>query len=699
MSLLIRTVLLRRLLLPASVLSGVSLFVACDGPAMVDGGTDGGTMDASHDAGTMMFPDGTVFCSTDEECDDGVACTRDSCAMAGYCRNLVDPASCDDGIFCNGVEQCDPRSGCVVGLRETCNDDNVCTVDRCNEETKSCDRFPRDQDDDGDADWFCEGGTDCDDGNPLVSGLINEVCDDFIDNDCDEEVDEPECGRPRNDTCDDPLDVSAGGFYLFSTNGAAPDYPFSCRATTRDLVAEFTLTERRSITIEGEGDFFSVALSLRTDCTDVSTEVACEYETFLTTVIRRRALEPGTYYVILNANSTGDIGLTVTFGAPIDPPTNDTCASPLDVSAGGSFPGSTVEAADDLTTSCGFGGSPDLVYTFTTTAPQNVRISALEATGQSMAYSIRTDCAMVSTEMRCDYGNPAEGTFHQLPAGTYFLVVEGPARVDVDFTLDVMFLPPTPPLRGDTCSAPIILTPNGIPVSGTFVGMENDHDVSCGYYYRDVVYQFTLGAASDLTVTFDAGMFANVSLRPTCDLGATQIRCTDGNPVRQRIRNVAGGTYYLIVESSRGAGFTVSVNATTPPTSPVVVSGNDTCAGAYPIPAGGGLFSGTTATLTNAVDRTRCGGGAASNDAAFVLTLASRSRVVASTDGSSFDTVLHVHRAMCVSGAEIACDDDGGAAFTSLIDMMFDPGTYYIIVDGFGATSAGNYLLEVLVTP
>ena len=36
---------------------------------------------------------------------------------------------------------------------------------------------------------------------------------------------------------------------------------------------------------------------------------------------------------------------------------------------------------------------------------------------------------------------------------------------------------------------------------------------------------------------------------------------------------------------------------------------------------------------------------------------------------------------------------------TSLVDTMLDPGTYYIIVDGFGSSSAGNYLLEVLVTP
>ncbi|HHH29610.1 MAG TPA: hypothetical protein ENK57_14865, partial [Polyangiaceae bacterium] len=285
------------------------LAVGCDNtdPDPDGGVMDAGRRDAARPDAEAMFPDGTVFCTMDSECDDGVPCTRDSCGTVGFCRNIVDPASCDDGVFCNGVEQCDPRDGCVAGERETCNDDDVCTIDRCNEETKSCDRFPRDQDEDGDADWFCEGGTDCDDGNPSVSGLVNEVCDDLIDNDCDETVDEADCGRPRYDTCDDTLDVSAGGFFTLNTDGASPDYALSCRSTTRDLVASFTLTERSSFNVEADGEFFTVALSLRTDCPDRETEVDCQ--SGFPGVMRRRALEPGTYFLVVAASSTGEIGL------------------------------------------------------------------------------------------------------------------------------------------------------------------------------------------------------------------------------------------------------------------------------------------------------------------------------------------------------------------------------------------------------
>lgn len=693
------TSLLRRCSLPISALSLV--FAACSGPSPMDAGrNDAGIMDSGRPDSRQVFPDGTVFCTTDDECDDQIDCTNDSCSTSGFCRNVTDPAFCDDGVFCNGVEQCDPRArvpatGCVSGERETCNDDNVCTIDRCNEETKSCDRFPRDQDGDGDADWFCEGGGDCDDGNPSVSSLVSEVCRDLMDNDCDEMVDEPECGRPLHDTCDDPLDVSAGGFFLLNTDGATPDYTLGCRGTTRDLVTTFTLTERRSVTITGEGELFTVALSLRTTCTTRDSEVACENG--FPGIVRQRALDPGTYFVIVAASSTGEIGLTIDFGAPIDPAPNETCSAPIDVSAGGRFMASTVEVADDVTTACALGSAPDLVYVFTTTTVQDVRISALSTTGESMAVTVRTDCLSSASDMRCAYGSPAAGTLHQLPAGTYFIIVEGPTFRPVDFTLDVMFLPPTPPAAGDSCSNAISLTPDGTVVSGTFADKENDHAVSCGSRNNDAVYSFTLTSTSDVTIDLDVGGFANFSLRTTCDDSSTQLRCSTGNPVRERVRGLPAGTYYIIAESFRGTGFSISVDAT-PPTAVIPVTGNDNCASAYVLPASGGLFSGSTAAMLPDLTAA-CGGGAGSNDAVFALTLTARSRVITSTDGSSYDTVLHIHRGGCTSGGEIACDDDGGTGLTSRLDRMLDAGTYYIVVDGYGGASDGPYVLEVLVTP
>ncbi|HJL19259.1 MAG TPA: putative metal-binding motif-containing protein [Sandaracinaceae bacterium LLY-WYZ-13_1] len=672
--------------------------VGCDGGDDTDGGTDA-SLDGGPSIDARFFPDGTVFCDSDDDCDDGTECTNDSCGGNGTCRFQVDNAFCDDGVFCNGTEQCEPGVGCVEGSRRTCNDDDVCTIDRCDEESKMCLYSPRDLDEDGDPDWFCAGGGDCDDRDPLVSSMISEVCEDGLDNDCDETIDESDCGAPRFDTCDDPLDVSEGGFYALDTDGAAPDYSVSCRSSaTRDMVTTFTLTEARSVTIEAEGDFFSVALSLRTTCTDGSSELACE--SGFPGVIRRRSLEPGTYFVVVAASSTGEIGLDVSFGEPIEPPPNDTCASPVDVSAGGTFMGSFVEVADDLDTECSVGSAPDLVYELSTSATQDVQISATSVSGASLSYSVRSTCADDASEVRCAYGDPATGTIHELPAGTYYVVVEGPSFRDEDFTLDVQILDPTPPADGDTCDNPIELT-SGTPATGMLVDKENDEAVSCGFRYRDAIYSFTLSEASDVLLELDAGAFSNMAVRSTCDDGSSgsQLICRSGDPVLQRLRNLSAGTYYVLVESRTASGFTLDYEATSPPTVPTDVSGNDTCAGAHPIPSGGGLFRGDTTALVNDLDGTSCGGGAMSNDAVFELTLSSTQRVVMSTEGSAYDTVLHVHNGTCTSGGEVHCNDDrDGTTDTSFLDRTLAAGTWFIVVDGWGSSSSGEYELEVLVS-
>ena len=260
------------------------LFVGCGG----DSGADDGGIDASDDrnvqseAGSDATADALpIECTTNDECDDGVGCTRNVCNRLGQCVYAPEPSSCDDGIFCNGVEICDPLDGCIAGPPETCSDDDVCTLDRCVEETKTCEHDPRDFDMDGEADWHCEGGTDCDDRNPARGSTAPELCGDMIDNDCDEVIDEtlPEaaeaCGRPEHDICEDALDVSAGGLFEVDTSGALSDYSLTCTGWARkDIVISFTLTEPRDIRIEADGRS-TTTLGLRTTCADRATESDC----------------------------------------------------------------------------------------------------------------------------------------------------------------------------------------------------------------------------------------------------------------------------------------------------------------------------------------------------------------------------------------------------------------------------------------
>ncbi|RME38100.1 MAG: hypothetical protein D6788_08090, partial [Planctomycetota bacterium] len=113
------------------------------------------TIDADCDDG--LFCNGTEACVNDfcepgtpPDCDDGVDCTVDSCDEDNdVCVNTADDSACDDGVFCNGAETCDPASGCQPGT-PPCAD----PTPLCNETADQCDQ--------------CASIDDCDDNDPCT---------------------------------------------------------------------------------------------------------------------------------------------------------------------------------------------------------------------------------------------------------------------------------------------------------------------------------------------------------------------------------------------------------------------------------------------------------------------------------------------------------------------------------------------------
>ena len=85
------------------------------------------------------------------DCDDGVTCTVDSCSE-DQCVNTPDHTMCDNGLFCDGEEWCDPVLGCVSG-------DNPCPNFPCDESADRC--------------FDCLVDVDCDDSDVCTS----DTCD------------------------------------------------------------------------------------------------------------------------------------------------------------------------------------------------------------------------------------------------------------------------------------------------------------------------------------------------------------------------------------------------------------------------------------------------------------------------------------------------------------------------------------------
>jgi hypothetical protein len=137
------------------------------------------------DAGGACAP------GTPPNCDDGVVCTVDSCdETTRACVHEADSSACNDGAYCNGVETCDPATGCLAGTPPDCDDGVACTVDSCDEATLACVHQADDSTcDDG---RFCNGVETCE----LVAG-----CRAGTPPDCDDSV------NCTTDSCDSASDA------------------------------------------------------------------------------------------------------------------------------------------------------------------------------------------------------------------------------------------------------------------------------------------------------------------------------------------------------------------------------------------------------------------------------------------------------------------------------------------------------------
>ncbi|MGD8860827.1 MAG: putative metal-binding motif-containing protein [Myxococcales bacterium] len=673
------------------------------------------------DAGLPPIPEGAWLCDDDRDCDDGVQCTRDVCAPGGFCVNSAQSARCSDGVFCNGVEVCDPLSGCEPGFARNCDDGDVCTIDSCSERDKRCEHAPRDFDDDGEVDYHCAGGTDCDDFDATRSAAAPEVCGDTIDNDCDDVIDERDCGRVGHDVCDTALDVSAGGVFDVTLQGAAADYALGCAEPgKRDVVFTFELEEPRDVSLIArgllsDGSAERAFLALRERCQDSATELECRRG--VPGVLRRRALPAGRYFVLVSSDFAERMALEARFAEPSEAPENQSCDSPLDVTGGGRFEGDFVDVSDDERLPCGFVDAEDLIYSFTLDQEQDVEVSALGVQRQNLRFALRTSCKQAETTQRCVNGQPARARFHQLSAGTYYLVLEGSPSQEMDFTLDVAVLPPSPAPRGDSCADPLDLD-IGVEQDGTLVSrqdlvhvlcgcepdaLESGLDRQCGDFMNDVVYRVNVPEPMDLGIRIDGGDRMGFDLRSVCADRATQLACIDTPTARvdRRVRDLTPGEYFLIVESQRNPAFVVELEQL-PRTIPEPVTGNGRCETATIVPPEGGLYVGDTRDFQDDYQAALCGGGARSSDGAFLLELTRRSRVTARLE-AVHDTVLYRFEdtgegpAACEARLEDQCNDDDGMTQNSLLTETLDPGRYYYVVDGFAEGNEGEYILEISV--
>ena len=153
-------------------------------------------------------------CADDAGCDDGNACTIDTCdKTAGTCKNTVaaDGAVCDDGSQCLVDGKC--AGSVCAGKAKACSDGKVCTYDACKP---------------GQGCVFPPNAASCDDGQPCT---INDTCSNGTCAGAAKPCDD------KNSCTNDSCDAKTGGCAFaaktdgaFCTDGAACTTPDACKA-------------------------------------------------------------------------------------------------------------------------------------------------------------------------------------------------------------------------------------------------------------------------------------------------------------------------------------------------------------------------------------------------------------------------------------------------------------------------------------
>lgn len=724
-----------------SVAALAIVHLSCSRPEQIDlpplgvngnhkaGGADGGSVRP------YVVPDGKMPCNHDADCDDGIDCTFDKCLVEGYCAHTPDWNPCDDGVFCNGLESCDPVQGCIAAERGGCDDSDPCTIDQCDEESRNCNRLLRDDDGDGEGDQHCPGGTDCDDHDPTRTSKRPETCSDLADNDCDGQTDEDDCVRSRHDLCEDALVVSQSGTYTLDLRGAKRDYVYSCSGSIGpEVVLRLQLDRVRDLRIRAIDAPYSqtvtqpapVVIDLWARCYNSTDEIKPSDEikcgSSSNGEVRARALSQGSYYVLVTS-SAPQVTVDIQLSDPTTAPGNAHCASALDISAGGSYHGDFVGAGDDAFLVCGASeasgqadagatsGAEDLVYRFTTFSEQDVEILLVTQGEERMAYRVSTACVdqIKPTEptddpshpIACVTGSPATARLHRLPAGTYYLVVEGPAEKEVDFDLVISFLDPTPRPLGDSCDNPAPLA-LGVVEQGSLADKQDTMPLSCGTNFHDMVFRFDILEPTDISLRIDGGDSTMIlAVEQQCGIEDITRSCVKCQPAVNRLRNLQPGAYYAVVESTVDTNFLI-VAEPLPVTVPTPVSGNESCADAITVPSQGGLYAGTTEAMRDDYQPTCAGTAGWGSDAVFKLELSETKRVQTSLE-ASFDSMLFrltdtEEQSACTSPAPDNCDDASLYCSSSFLDEVLDPGVHYFIVDGRSQTKPGRYYFEVIVT-
>ncbi|MCA9537444.1 MAG: trypsin-like peptidase domain-containing protein [Myxococcales bacterium] len=335
-------------------------------------------------------------------------------------------------------------------------------------------------------------------------------------------------------------------------------------------------------------------------------------------------------------------------------------------------PVQVVAGADDFAPVCFSAMGPEGLWRIDLPAPGTLNA---DFAGQPPmgALALYNDCARPPLECSAGVGGlRAEA----LPAGTYYLALDGPAegqltaRFEGDFACnDAPLLNPGPP-------QPIRFAP----AAGLAGGCIGEGPVS--------VWRFRLAAPAAVTATAEGAGQLAVAIRPTCADAANELACGQGFVAAAEAGVLPAGEYAVVVQGDGAA--TLQLTATPAGGAP---SFADACDGLVaPVAPGRYAFDDSTLGAGDDVDAAAaCRTAAGGRDRVLRLRFDQPVGLQAQLFPNGFSGYLLLLDAAC--GGAATCGTD----LNPFLNAALAPGEYALVVDGQGAGDAGAFQLEVFV--
>jgi hypothetical protein len=396
--------------------------------------------------------------------------------------------------------------------------------------------------------------------------------------------------QPIEALCSDAAPLAFGRAVTGTTVGAQDAFTATCAggAHSPDRVYRVDVPSRARLRIKMRSDHDG-ALYLRSDCTNPSSELACnddfgdQQHSLVTAVV-----DPGHYFVYADGYNLAASG-AFTLEAEMAPEagggaTGDQCTAAAAAVLGTPTAVDTFSAADDLSGSCGGQGAPDVVQRIDVRARSRVRVSFTGAEHSGVAYLQRT-CGDTTTELGCvafaPAGNagagpgpgpgprpgpmpmptPPPGSAPVTPAldvtvdpGTYYLVIDG-ARAGQFGAVQVnVQLEDIAALERTCRQAPVLRV--GQTVSGSTAASTDRFQASCadGAASPDELYRITLTRRSIVKLSLASDYDAALYIRRDCTQQSTELACNDDSTDNRHSyveTTLDRGTYYVIVDGFR----------------------------------------------------------------------------------------------------------------------------------------------------